>query len=291
MKLLLKFNILLITLVAIALAVVSSTAHSFLLDNARAQVIQQAKLMMESATSTRKYTSDELKPLLLKAADDDHIFLPQTVPAYGATVIFSKLRKNFPDYTYKEATLNPTNLEDRATDWESDIIQRFRNDPAEKELVGERMTPNGMSLYLAHPIAVQQGCLECHSTPSVAPQTMINKYGSANGFGWNLNEVVAAQIVSVPLELPVQIATKAFKTLMVALTATFVAILIAVNLVLYFLIILPVRKLSAVADRVSLGQFQDGTLPVRGKDEMAQLTASFNRLFVTVTKALRMLDN
>lgn len=291
MNLLVKFNLLIVTLVAIALAIVASVAHSFLIDNARDQVVQQAKLMMESATSTRKYTSDELKPLLMQAADDQHTFLPQIVPAYGATTIFSKLRKNFPDYTYKEATLNPTNLEDRASDWESDVIQIFRNNPAQKEVVGERMTPTGMSVYLAHPIEAAQGCLECHSTPSAAPQTMINKYGSSNGFGWNLNEVVAAQIVSVPMDLPVNIATKAFHTLMLALSVTFLAILIAVNLVLYFLIILPVRKLSTVADRVSLGQFQDAELPVRGKDEMAQLTASFNRLFVTVTKALRMLDN
>jgi HAMP domain-containing protein len=291
MKLLLKFNILLVTLVAIALAVVSSVAHSFLIDNAKDQVLQQAKLMMTSASSTRKYTTDELKPLLLRTMAHDHIFLPQIVPAYGATVTFAHLRSSFPDYTYKEATLNPTNLQDRAADWESDVIQHFRNNPNEKELVGERMTPTGMSLYLAHPIAAGQSCLECHSTPAAAPKTMTDKYGTANGFGWNLNEIVAAQIVSVPMDLPVSIANKAFNTLMIALSATFLAILIAVDLVLYFLILKPVRRLSAVADRVSLGQFEDAELPVKGKDEMAQLTASFNRLFVTVTKALRMLDN
>ncbi|HXC96552.1 MAG TPA: DUF3365 domain-containing protein [Edaphobacter sp.] len=291
MKLLLKFNILLITLVAIALAIVSSVAHSFLIENARDQVLQQAELMMTSASSTRKYTTDELKPLLLKTMAEDNIFLPQIVPAYGATTTFNHLRKSFPEYTYKEATLNPTNLQDRASDWESDIIQNFRNNPEKKELVGERITPTGPSLYVAHPIVAAQPCLQCHSTPAAAPQSMIDKYGSANGFGWNLNEVVAAQIVSVPMQLPISIATKAFHTLLIALSITFLAILIAVDLVLYFLILKPVRKLSAVADRVSLGQFEDAELPVRGKDEMAQLTASFNRLFVTVTKALKMLDS
>jgi HAMP domain-containing protein len=291
MKLLLKFNILLVTLVAIALGIVASVAHSFLIDNARDQVLQQAQLMMSSASSTRKYTTDELKPLLLKTMAEDNIFLPQIVPAYGATTTFSHLRKSFPEYTYKEATLNPTNLQDRASDWESDIIENFRNNPDKKEIIGERMTPTGLALYVAHPIAAGQNCLECHSTPSAAPESMINKYGSANGFGWKLNEIVAAQIVSVPMELPVSIATKAFRTLMIALSAAFLAILLAVDLVLYFLILKPVRKLSAVADRVSMGQFEDAELPVRGKDEMDQLTASFNRLFVTVTKALRMLDN
>jgi HAMP domain-containing protein len=289
MKLLLKFNLIVVALVAIGLAIVSWVAHSFLIDNARAQVIQQAELMMESASSTRDYTTEELKPLIVTAPAMEHDFLPQIVPAYGATVTFARLRKKFPEYMYKEATLNPTNLKDRAVDWETDIVEAFRNKPDLKEYVGERETPTGPSLYLAHPIVAVASCLECHSVPAAAPKVMIEKYGSTNGFGWKLNETIGAQIVSVPMALPVQIATRAFKTLMWSLVATFAAILITIDLVLYFLIIVPMRKLSAVADRVSLGQLDQAELPVRGKDEMAQLTASFNRLVVTVVKALRML--
>jgi HAMP domain-containing protein/type II secretory pathway pseudopilin PulG len=291
MKLLLKFNLIVVVIVAIGLAIVSWVAHSFLIDNARAQVVQQAELMMQSATSTRDYTTEELAPLIRATPAMEHDFLPQIVPAYGATVTFARLRKKFPEYIYKEATLNPTNLQDRAVDWETDIIEAFRNKPDLKEYVGERQTTTGPSLYLAHPIVAHESCLECHSVPSAAPKVMIDKYGSTNGFGWKLNETIGAQIVSVPMELPVQIANTAFKTLMWSLVATFAAILVAVDIVLYFLIIVPIRKLSTVADKVSLGQLDQPELPVRGKDEMAQLTTSFNRLVVTVVKALRMLGN
>lgn len=291
MKLMLKFDLILIAIVAVGLTIVSLVARSFLIDNAKAQVLQQAELMLESASSTRQYTTEELKPLLQQAASHKHTFLPQTVPAYGATVTFARLRKKFPEYTYKEAALNPTNLEDRAVEWETDVIEHFRNNANQKELVGERNTPTGMSLYLAHPISVGPSCIECHSVPSAAPRSMIEKYGKNNGFGWKLNEVVAAQIVSVPTQLPVQIARKAYGTLMWSLTATFAAILIAINIVLYFLIIVPVRRLSQVADKVSLGQLDADEIPVRGKDEIADLTSAFNRLFVSVTKALRMLNN
>ncbi|HEX7158019.1 MAG TPA: signal protein, partial [Edaphobacter sp.] len=65
MKLLLKFNLISISLVAIGLAVVAWVAHSFLLENARRQVLQEAKLMMESASATRDYTTEELKPLIV----------------------------------------------------------------------------------------------------------------------------------------------------------------------------------------------------------------------------------
>ncbi len=289
MKLLLKFNLISIALVAIGLGIVSWVARSFLLENARNQILQQAKLMMESASATRNYTTEELKPLIVTSPLNHKEFLPQTVPAYGATVTFARLRQKFPDYIYKEAALNPTNLRDRAVDWEADIIEAFRNKSDLKEIVGERETATGTALYLAHPIGADNSCMECHSIPSVAPRVMIDKYGTANGFGWKLNEIIGAQIVSVPMALPIQIANQAFKTLMWSLVATFAAILLIVNFVLYFLIIVPVRRLSAVADRVSLGQLEDAQLPVRGRDEMAQLTASFNRLVVTVAKALRML--
>jgi hypothetical protein len=57
MKLLLKFNLILVALILIGLAVVSHIAHSFLIDNARAQVLQQAELMMESASDGTPYAT------------------------------------------------------------------------------------------------------------------------------------------------------------------------------------------------------------------------------------------
>jgi protein-histidine pros-kinase len=180
MKLLMKFNLISLALAALALGVVSWVAHSFLLENARNQVLQEAKLMMESASSTRKYTTEELKPLIVTSPLNQSTFLPQIVPAYGATVTFERLRKKFPDYTYKEATLNPTNLRDRAVDCEADIIEDFRNKSDLKEFIGERETAIGTSLYLAHPIVTDDTCMECHSIPSVAPKPMIDKYGSAS---------------------------------------------------------------------------------------------------------------
>jgi protein-histidine pros-kinase len=290
MKLLMKFNLISLALAAVALAIVSWIAHDFLLQNARNEVLQQAKLMMESATATRNYTTEELKPLIVTSPLNERQFLPQIVPAFGALSTFNRLRRKFPDYFYKEATLNPTNLRDRAVDWEADVIEDFRNQPDLKEFVGERDTPTGASLYLAHPIVTDDTCMECHSIPSVAPKSMVEKYGSVNGFGWKVGETVGAQIVSVPMAVPVHIANQGFRKLIGSLVATFVAILIVVNVALYLLIVRPVRRLSAVADRVSLGQLENAELPVRGKDEIAQLTAAFNRLVVTVAKALRMLD-
>ena len=290
MKLLLKFDLILLAIMAVGLAVVAYVAHDFLMQNARAQVLQQAKLMMESASSMRLYTTDELKPLLVENPLYKTQFLPQVVPAYGATKTFAKLRTSFPEYTYREPALNPSNPQDRAADWESDVIQQFRNHRGEVELIAERQTPMGGALYLAHPIVARQTCMECHSVPAVAPVAMIQRYGTSNGFGWQPGEIVAAQIVSVPTAVPVQIANRAFRALMLSMSLTFGALLLATNAVLVLLILRPVRRLARVANQVSIGELDGAELPVRGSDEISELTASFNRLATSLAKALRLLE-
>jgi hypothetical protein len=133
----------------------------------------------------------------------DKQFLPQTVPAYAATETLAQLRKKYPNYDYKEATLNPTNPRDRAADWEADLVNSFRNRPDSKEITGQRDTPTGPALYIAHPIRIETAaCLPCHSTPDVAPASMIKVYGTANGFGWKLNEVVGPRWCRCPCRCP-----------------------------------------------------------------------------------------
>jgi len=71
---------------------------------------------------------------------------------------------------------------------------------------------------------------------------------------------------------------------------TFAALIVATNVILVLLIIRPVRRLAHVANQVSTGQLEGAELPVRGKDEIAELTASFNRLFTSLAKAMRLLE-
>jgi len=289
MNLLTKFNLILVVLFGTGLFLVSRFAKDFLVQNARQQVVQQAELMLRGAQSTRSYTVEELKPLLDKLPEQQD-FVRQTVPAYAATETFNRLRKENPEYSYKEATLNPTNPRDRAVEWEADVVNYFRNNPGKTELIGERDTPTGRSLYLAHPMAAKKACLVCHSVPDAAPALMIRTYGPNNGFGWGENEIVAAQIVSVPMSLPVGIADKAYRHLLVYLIAVFVVTLVAVDLLLVFIVIRPVRQLAATADRLSKGDMDAPQLRVKGNDEISALTRSFNRMDVSLRKALSLIQ-
>jgi HAMP domain-containing protein len=290
MKLLTKFNLILIVVFGVAGFLIAQLSYSFLIENARREVMDEATLMLQSATSVRDYTATDVGPLLEKNPRHKVRFLAETIPFFAATTTFNKLRKSYPDYAYKEATLNPTNLEDRATDWESDVIHMLRDHPDQKQLTGDRQTSNGPAIYIARPIQVTSECLECHSTPSAAPPAMLTVYGSSNGFGWKLNEIVGAQIITVPLAVPIAIADQAYHRLLIVLIATLLATILALDAGVYWLVIRPLKLVSDAADRVSRGEKNIEPLKVQGKDEIASVTASFNRMQLSLAKALKMLE-
>jgi HAMP domain-containing protein len=291
MKLLAKFSLVFVLVFGTGGAVAAWLSYRFLQENAREQVIQQARLMMETMRSARNYTTEQIKPLLQTDQLHEKLFIPQTVPAFAATESFNYLRKRYPDYAYKEATLNPTNLRDRAADWEADVINNFRNSASQQELIGERNTPTGRSLFLAQPIKAQPPCLDCHDRARTAPPSMIRRYGSANGFGWKAGEIIGAQIVSVPEALPASMADRAFQNLLIYFGAIFLVSLVALYLLLLFTIVRPVARLSGMADQISLGKLDVPELPVSGRDEISVLAGSFNRMRRSLESALKMLED
>jgi HAMP domain-containing protein len=289
-KLIVKFNLVFILVFLIGLAAAGYVSNQLLQKNARDEIVQIARLVMESALANRAYTSNQVGPLL--QTQMKYTFLPQSVPAYSATEVFNGLRKKFPEYAYKEATLNPTNPSNRANDWEADIVNQFRSALEKPEVVGERDTPNGKSFYIARPIQIkQEACLVCHSTIDAAPKTLVEKYGPANGFGWKLNEVIGAQIVSVPTEVPIARANKAFATFMVSLTAVFAFIFVALNVMLWYMVIRPVTRLSRLADQLSQGDNMEvADFKATSRDEIGVLAQSFNRMKKSLAEAMKMLD-
>ena len=289
MGLRLKFNLVLLVVFVFGLAVTAYISWALLQRNARDDVVRNADLMMEAALAIRAYTVDQVRPQLdLQLM---RVFLPQSVPAYAATETLGQIKKKYPDYSYKEATLNPTNPRNRAADWEADLVHEFKNRASLTEMIGERDTPAGRSLYIARPIKVTNpGCLPCHSTPDAAPPTMIKYYGPANGFGWKLNDIIGAQVVSVPMAVPFRNAERAFFAFMGSLTAVLALVFLVLNLMLSSMIIKPISRMSRAADEVSTGNFEIPEFSGRGKDEIAVLGRAFNRMRRSLQKALQMIE-
>ena len=290
MKLLFKFNLIFILVMALGVVVSGFIGRNLLQTQAQQEVLAIGRLLIEQATAVRGYTSGQITKLL--ETQMKYEFLPQSVPSYSATEVLATLHKKYPDYAYKEATLNPTNPRDRAVGWEVDIVNSFRNDTELKELVGQRDTPTGRSLYISRPLRITNpACLQCHSSVDAAPKTMVDKYGPANGFGWQLNEVVGAQVVSVPMKLPLQRADENFRLFVGSLVAVFVVVGLVLNLMIWLVVVRPVTQLAGLADRVSQGELDAPDFIVKGKDEIAALAESFARMKASVVQAMKMLEN
>ena len=284
-----KFNLVFVSIFAVGFIAAGVVADGLLKKNAREETLQNARLLLEAAKSVRGYTAGQIAPLLKNQMKFE--FHPQSVPSYSAVENLNVILKSYPDFSYKEATLNPTNLRDKASDWEVDIVQKLRQQADMKEFSGERDTPTGRSLYIARPLQIKDpACLACHSTAADAPKTMVDIYGGNNGFGWKLNEIVGAQVISVPMAVPLQRANDIFKTFMFSLFGVFLVVFIALNVMVHMFVTRRIKSLAEIADQVSMGKFEAADINTEGSDEISALGRSFNRMRTSLASALKMLD-
>ena len=204
-------------------------------ENARREVLQEAADHDGIRRSAVRDYTDRRNRAAAGRRKSRSRFLPQTIPFFAAKTNLRALAKQFPDYTYKEAALNPTNPADRPPIGKRHHRQ-FSQSPSLTNLTSTRDTPAGPILSISRPIRItDKSCLACHSTPAAAPQSMVDLYGSANGFGWKLGDVVGAQIVSVPMSVALGPRRRGtFKVYLGGLAAVFLVTLLLLNLLLHF---------------------------------------------------------
>lgn len=283
-----KFNLAMLLVFLVGLGLTGMTSYELVTTTARQQVLNEAAIMNGQASAIAEFTVNEIAPLLIDQFE--RRFLPQSIPAWVTQTNFRLLQRKFPDYSYNVVVENPTNPADLPVDWQSDIIRNLKSQPSLNELVTERDTPTGRILSVSRPVIITNpACLRCHSTPEAAPATMIDLYGPKNGFGWKLNEVIGAQIVSVPMSVPNTQAWNMFIRVMVTLITIFVTMMILLNFLLHFVIIKPVRLISSQATEVSMGHMDAPEIPVTGRDEISSLAEAFNRMRRSLANALKLL--
>ncbi len=288
MGLRLKINLSLLAACAIGLAIGGVLLHRVFADDIHAQVLQNARIMMTEADAVRRYTAGSLVELL--PPERNGHFVAETVPDFAAKTTFHDIQTEFPGYDYREPALNPTAPSDRAATWEAEIIATFRNHSDAKELVVERDTAFGPTLNLARPITVDEAsCFRCHSFPLAAPPALTASYGTSNGFGWKFNETIGAQIVSVPMAASFKAERTALISFLIMLIGVFAVVFVTLNLLLHYLVIAPVKRVSAMADAVSLGEEGVEIHVKGGKDEIASLAQSFNRMRESLKHAMAMM--
>lgn len=289
MSLRVKFNIVMLAAFAVGLGLAILFVNELSQREARRSVLAEADVMMGEVDAIINYTQSDVTPLLARQMKVQ--FLPQAIPFFTAQQTFNLLGQQFHDYTLRQPTLNPTNPSDRPVPWERDLVNRFISNPALDTLTTERDTDAGPILSFARPVRVTDAaCLACHSTPDAAPPAMLDVYGRQNGFGWKMGDIVGAQVVSVPERVATAQARHNLLLIMGALTIVFLVMLVLLNVMLHVFIIVPVRRISRVADEISLGNMEVPEFNDTQKDEIGSLAQAFNRMRRSLVAALKLLE-
>lgn len=290
LKLAKKFTLLLL-LVFLGGIMLSGAALATALNyHAQNEITSQALVLEDLMNAVRDYTNTQVSPELSERLKAE--FLPQAVPSYSAREVFEKLRSHpaYRELFYKDATLNPTNLRDKADSFETKIVETFRQQSSLKEVRGFRTQPSGELFYLARPLVVNEpSCLECHSTSERAPKSMIERYGTVNGFGWKLNEIIGAQIIYVPASKVFQSIRQSFVLNLGIISIIFAAAIFTVNRWLNRYVVRPLNQIAQVAEAVSTGDME-AEFEQKSNDEVGILAAAFTRMKTSLVVAMKRLD-
>ncbi|MBO1908443.1 DUF3365 domain-containing protein [Microvirga sp. 3-52] len=289
MGLRLKFNIILAVCYLLGLSLSIYPFYQISRQEAMEQLQSQIDVLRAQALSIRRYTSEEIQPLLAEHSSVQ--FLPQTIPSFSAQTAFRNFRGFYPQFFYKEAALNPTNPADLARDWEREVIEKLRANPDLIKDVSFQTIDNRSHYTATYPLVIKdESCLTCHSTPDRAPPSMVALYGNKNGFGWKLNETIGAQIISVPMDIAEGSIWRNLVLFVGTSSVIFLVLLILLNILLNRYVISPVTRMAKTAEAVSMGDASVAEFEYPGSDEIASLSRSFNRMRRSLDSALKMLE-
>ncbi|WP_319423418.1 c-type heme family protein [Pleurocapsa sp. FMAR1] len=286
-----KFNSFVIIIFTIGILLSGLTFWKALEHRAETEVSSKGLVLMETVNAVRNYTQDRINPLLKERIETEFEFTPEAIPTFAAREVFEYFRKN-PDYAqfiYKDAAPNPINLRDRADEFETKLVEEFK-EQGSLQKSGWREFSEGEVFYVARPFTLKkQSCLECHSSPSKAPQSLLTTYGTENGFGWELNQIVAAQVIYVPAKEILTSVRRSFVTTMTILAATFIVIIFSLNLLLKRFVIQRIQKIARTAQAISRGDLK-ANFQEDSQDEIGLLVIAFNRMRSSVEVAMKLLN-
>lgn len=291
LKLASQFTLLLSLIFISGIALGGLALSQVLEQRASQEMSDRGQIVMQMVNAVSSYTSNDIAPKIAQLADPQTNFIPETIPSLAARKVFNTLKQNwrYKDFIYKDATLNPTNLSDQADRFEAKLIEQFRSDRSIKTLSGFRNSTGERLFYSAQPLVVtDSSCLKCHSSYGVAPKSHVKQYGTQNGYGWKLNQIIGTQIIYIPASEVFFNARKALFLFINVFIGIFALALISINYLLKWRVIQPLKPMAQLAQTISLDTVsakevraleRDGLGKIAQRtDELGQLGRVFQKM-------------
>ncbi len=268
------------TIVIIFSSILLQSTYNVTTSNVEDLAKQQLSLALNFDLAIREYVAEKVRPLMFNLISKE-TFIPETMStSFVARNIFEKVRENFPDYIIKFSSGNPRNPANQAGPEELNMIKYFNDNPLDEVWTGEINI--GGKPYLAQfsAMRMEKPCLRCHGDPANAPYELIERYGPDASFYLPLGEVVGLDTIAIPSDKVNQRLWQE-KVRNIGFLGILI-LLFCASLVFIFKFIITDR-LSIITHHFLHTEKQGddamiGAIETKGRDEIAILTGSFNKL-------------
>ena len=245
----------------------------------------KARMLLDRNLSTHVYFSHDLKPAVFDLASKldkpeyfDPIWMSSTYAVRETTKYFQEMTDS--NYYYKEVAINARSPENEADPFERKILEKMAADPTQTEWTGIRdFDGDPYFVMMQAGETMEKTCLRCHSLPEVAPEEMVEKYGSQRSFNRHVGELVSLLSVRIPLSEAKQY-TRQFtgKTLLVVLGAILFAFMVS-HFMFRMMLLNPLSVVKNEAQDISEGKQELGVdIPSGSFWEWNQLIDAFNKM-------------
>lgn len=265
---------------------VIGSGYYLLSEDTRREAAEKTELFLRSMNANQKYMAKFVRPELKELLGDEY-FPEASVGAVMLAKTAKILTAAYPEYVLKISSPNPLNPDNLSTAFEEKIIAGFDNgDYDEWEGFTDR---NGESFYAAAiPIEARKGCIWCHDTPEVAHPDMVEEYGTTSGYGYREGDIVGTRIVYVSTQEVQELTWKKLGFLGSAVSILFLIALIVIDRIIIRSVVLPIENIVDIAGDISRGKM-DRSFDVDTNDEIKSLADAFNRMKVSLEKAMDIL--
>ncbi len=251
------------------------------LNNLQAQVLERearnrSEMVLNFTHANRNYVKKQLRPVVEKITDK--MIFEAMSSTFATRNVIEIFNEQMPEYIYKQATTNPLNPLDKTNTFEQELIDHFKENEKLEELTGYTKIGDEERFYLARPIKVEASCLDCHGNPANVRKEIVQRYGTENGYWWQVGDIISALMIYVPT----QDLRAGFSSTLQTLWGTFVALIVMVSLLIYFwfgkLVGRRLKRVAHVMSRTAANPGEQAEIRDKSKDEIGIVATAFNQM-------------
>jgi len=196
-----RFLLVIAAILIVLAGLVAYIIYQHEMDNLEANAYEKTDLVMKAIEANRDYVQDILRPAMYEGLPDHKFILEAMSSSYISRMVMERFNLKAQGFIYRRVAANAMNPDYEANPLETQMIERFRNNPKLEEWQGIIELESKKYFMRFQPVIFKASCLNCHGDPADAPQEVVALYGRSNGYFHKIDETAGVISVGVPIGL------------------------------------------------------------------------------------------